>query len=86
VPNDTPAPPVESIWSRGSRTLTQACTETGFSRQYLTQLCDEGVIPWFTHSERGTRILAWGAIVDLLETRHRDHKASACARTQETRP
>jgi hypothetical protein len=73
----TPAP--ESVWSRGSRTLTQACAETGLSRQELTALCAEGALPWFPHTERRTKIIAWGPLVDLLERLHAEHTAGASA-------
>ncbi len=84
MPTDAPVPPTESIWSRGSRTLTQASAETGFSREHLTYLCDEGELPWFAHSGKRTKIIAWGAIVDYLDGLHQEHlkqTASAGART-----
>jgi hypothetical protein len=83
-----PTPPVESIWSRGSRTVTQVGAETGLSRQEIWERMDDGTFRWFAHGNRGkggrgTRFIAWGDVVDYLDRLHRDHKASACAHTQE---
>lgn len=68
-------PPPESIWSRGARTVSQACAETGLSRQELFALMGEGVLPWQPHGGRGTRLIAWGPLADLLDRWHREHLA-----------
>lgn len=73
-----PDPPAESVWARGSRTLTQACEDTGLSRRELIALCEVGVIPYFPHGNRGhggTWILAWGPLVELHERLHEEHLA-----------
>ena len=77
--NTPPEPPAESVWSRGSRTVTQAMAETGLSRNELFALMDVGVIPWFNHGGRGAmgrRLLAWGPLCDLLERWHERHLAA----------
>ena len=64
------APPAEGVWSRGARTVSQAQDETGLSRNELWDLMNSGELPWFAHGGRGTRLVAWGALVDLLERWH----------------
>jgi hypothetical protein len=67
------APPVESVWSHGSRTVSQARAETGLSGQELWRLMGDGTLPWFAHGGRGTRFIAWKALVEYLEALHREH-------------
>lgn len=68
------APP-RSIWLRGARTVSQAQDETGLSRDELFALMGSGVLRWFSHGGRRTRIIAWGDLVDYLDRLHREHGA-----------
>lgn len=70
-----PPPPPASIWSLGSRTLTQAQDETGISKQELIALCESGVLVWMRWSGRRTRLIAWKSIVDYLDGQHADFQA-----------
>ncbi len=68
---DDPAPPpTDSVWSLGSRTVSQAMKETCLSRQELWRLMDTGVLVWLRHGGRGTRLIAWKSIVRHLERLH----------------
>jgi hypothetical protein len=85
-----PSPPTESIWARGSRTVTQAQAETGLSRQELWELMNTGRVRWFAHGGRGPhkrRLLCWGDIVDFLDGLHQEplETAGTGARTCERR-
>jgi predicted DNA-binding transcriptional regulator AlpA len=67
----------------GARTVAQAQRETGYSRQELWEWMDDGTLPWFSHGGRGTRFVAWKALVERLEGEHREFQQSrgADART-----
>jgi hypothetical protein len=54
------------LLAAGTRTVRQAVAETGLSRQELFALMAEGVVEWFAHGGRGTRLIVWSSLVDYL--------------------
>jgi hypothetical protein len=59
----------------GARTVRQAAAESGLSRDAIWNLMNDGTLPWFAHDGKGTRLVAWKAIVELLDREHREYTA-----------
>lgn len=72
------------LFSMGARTVRQAAAESGLSRNELFDLMDAGVLPWFPHTERRTRLIPWKAVVEYLASLYAESRGAGGADVSRT--